>query len=101
MKRRWSRSHLKEIRREELFQNRISKAPPRRDPKEMQMKKTHSARKRGKERMMTLISLAISIGLLILWMKTTLKVDQGEARRPIIITSTRAKIKILKMASKP
>jgi hypothetical protein len=52
----------------------------------MQMKKTHSARKRGEERMMTLISLAISIGLLIRWMKTTLKVDLGEARRLIIIT---------------
>jgi hypothetical protein len=67
----------------------------------MQMKKTHSARKRGEERMMTLISLAISIGLLIRWMKTTLKVDLGEARRLIIITLARAKIQILMMASKP
>jgi hypothetical protein len=66
----------------------------------MQMKKTHSARKRGEERRMTLISLAISIGLLIRWMKTTSKVDLGEARKLIIITSARAKIQILMMASK-
>jgi hypothetical protein len=35
MKRRWSKNHLKEIRREELFQKRISKAPQRRDPREI------------------------------------------------------------------
>jgi hypothetical protein len=35
MKRRWSRKHLKETRREELFQKRISKAPPRRYPREI------------------------------------------------------------------
>jgi len=35
MKRKWSRKYLKETRKEGLFPKRKSKAPPRRDRKEM------------------------------------------------------------------
>jgi hypothetical protein len=100
MKRIWIRSLQKEIRREELFLRRKSKAPPKKAQREMSKRKIHSARKRGEERTMTLISLAISIGLLIRWMKMKCKESQEAARRLIITMSTREKTLILMMDSK-